>query len=73
MTLGKAIQMLTMKRGKRGVTASGLMISRRACEYESERKHCITISDLYIEFPEVLKPTLFRIVTGTLGYCKLCA
>lgn len=32
-----------------------------------------TISDLSIEFPEVSKTTLFRIVTDTLGYRKLCA
>ena len=34
--------------------------------------HCSTFSDLSTEFPEVSKATLFRIVTDTFGYCKLC-
>lgn len=34
---------------------------------------CFRISDLSIEFPEVSKTTLLRIVTSILGYCTLCA
>ena len=36
-------------------------------------RECLSfiISDLSIEFPEVLKTTLFRILTDTLGYRKL--